>query len=62
LKDNDENKKNPNPSVRGMDPRIRIRIGSTPKCHETATLTTGFEIKFLFTKNSNVLVTFGRYS
>jgi hypothetical protein len=42
LKVNDENSRiwiqdpDPDPLVRGMDPRIRIRI--TPKCHGAATL------------------------
>jgi hypothetical protein len=62
LKVNDENKR-----IRIHQSEAWIRgsasgSGSTPKCHGTATLTTGLKIKFLFTKNGDVLVTFGRYS
>ncbi len=28
----------PEPSVKGMDPRIRVRSGSTPKCNASATV------------------------
>jgi hypothetical protein len=50
LKVNDENSRiriqvpdpdpnlDPDPLVSGMDPRIRIRSGSAPKCHGSGTL------------------------
>jgi hypothetical protein len=52
LKVNDENSRiriqysDPDPLVRGMDPRIRIRI-PTPKCHGSGTLVPEYYYKML---------------